>query len=283
MVKAVSRWHRGLRAALCRLRTVSANSRTALRAPSSGTANLTIAATSVLGAGTMPCGCGQHRKRCTRPLNPAHAPTPCCPSHGRKRFGNEPTHCTEIAKATSCTCTARATTPRAPIDNDFESHGRGHFDSHGHKLCMYSASDHCVRSVATTSSSGPASPATPASAPSAPPPSAAATSSVSDAIWHAVFHFPHPLTATADRASGPSAAAHSRSADMVISRPVIAAAHTGTSHVFPASGPAAIGAVHRSNSTVDTMSLSATGSKNAPNADDSFCARAREAQEARER
>lgn len=71
--------------------------------------------------------------------------------------------------------------------------------------------------------------------------------------------------------SGPIVAAHSRSADIVSSRPLISSVHAGSSHVFPESGPIARGAVHSSTSTVATMSLSATGSRNAPNAECKFC------------
>jgi hypothetical protein len=46
---------------------------------------------------------------------------------------------------------------------------------------------------------------------------------------------------------------------------------TGITHALPARGPAANGCVHSSTSTAATISLSATGSKNAPNADEAFC------------
>jgi hypothetical protein len=46
---------------------------------------------------------------------------------------------------------------------------------------------------------------------------------------------------------------------------------TGTIHVLPAKGPAAIGCVLSSTSTAATINLSATGSKKAPKADDAFC------------
>jgi hypothetical protein len=46
---------------------------------------------------------------------------------------------------------------------------------------------------------------------------------------------------------------------------------TGITHALPARGPAASGCVLSSTSTVATISLSATGSRNAPNADEAFC------------
>lgn len=45
--------------------------------------------------------------------------------------------------------------------------------------------------------------------------------------WQAVFHLPHALTATAFLASEPSVAAHSLSADIVISRPMMTAYSQG--------------------------------------------------------
>src|SRR6478735_11690370 len=68
-----------------------------------------------------------------------------------------------------------------------------------------------------------------------------------------------PTEATATFARWPSSAIHSRSADTAISRPTITAAHS---------------AIHlvgwlctTRNNAVATISLSATGSKNAPNAE----------------
>jgi len=47
--------------------------------------------------------------------------------------------------------------------------------------------------------------------------------------------------------------------------------HTGSSQSTPASGPEGMGCVLSSTSSVDTMSLSATGSKKAPNCEVEFC------------
>jgi hypothetical protein len=47
--------------------------------------------------------------------------------------------------------------------------------------------------------------------------------------------------------------------------------HTGRRMTSPASGPAAKGRVHMRMSTAATMSLSATGSRKAPKAEDAFC------------
>lgn len=49
-----------------------------------------------------------------------------------------------------------------------------------------------------------------------------ASNAVREAICVAVFHLPSQLTATAEWASGPREAAHSRRADIAISRPMIA-------------------------------------------------------------
>lgn len=46
---------------------------------------------------------------------------------------------------------------------------------------------------------------------------------------------------------------------------------TGMTHALPANGPAASGCVLSSTSTVATISLSATGSRKAPKADEAFC------------
>jgi hypothetical protein len=51
-------------------------------------------------------------------------------------------------------------------------------------------------------------------------------------------------------------------------------AKEGTSHGLPAKGPAASGFVLSSTRVAVTMSLSATGSRNAPKADDAFCGQA---------
>lgn len=49
----------------------------------------------------------------------------------------------------------------------------------------------------------------------------------------AVFHFPQALTATALLAAGPSVAAHSLSADIVISRPMMTAAGDSNQKLDP--------------------------------------------------
>lgn len=46
---------------------------------------------------------------------------------------------------------------------------------------------------------------------------------------------------------------------------------TGKIHVFPASDPTGTGSVLRRMRVVATMSLSATGSKKAPKAEEAFC------------
>ena len=81
-------------------------------------------------------------------------------------------------------------------------------------------------------------------------------------ICSAVFHLPRLDTFTALCASPPEAAAHSRSEDIVISRAMISA--TGTVIQTTVSGGG--GWVARSTNAVDTMTLSATGSRNAPKA-----------------
>lgn len=111
----------------------------------------------------------------------------------------------------------------------------------------------------------------------------------------AVFHLPHEVTATALYASPPSDAANSRKADMAISLPMITAskhhlistAHyrtaailmqlnskaclrelmTGRSQSLPTRGPEARGRELMRIRTAATMSLSATGSRNAPKLD----------------
>ena len=67
-------------------------------------------------------------------------------------------------------------------------------------------------------------------------------------------------------------AAHSLSADIVISLPIIAREQEGTSQVFRWRGErgAMRGSVERRMRVAETISLSATGSKKAPNAEESF-------------
>lgn len=62
---------------------------------------------------------------------------------------------------------------------------------------------------------------------------------------------------------------------MVISLAIIMHAIVGNIHVFPAKMPAGIGTVPMRIKIVATMSLSATGSRNAPNGVEQFQARAR--------
>mmetsp|Transcript_18341 Transcript_18341/g.59715 ORF Transcript_18341/g.59715 Transcript_18341/m.59715 type:complete len:206 (+) Transcript_18341:60-677(+) len=134
----------------------------------------------------------------------------------------------------------------------------------------YTPSDQSARTEATTSRAGPSQSDVCATMPL--PPSRNVSRRVMEAICVAVFHFPSELTATALCASPPAAAAHSRSALMVISRPMMAVVASGSSHCAPA---ALGGVVHRRMSAAATMSLSATGSRKAPNADDAFRTRAR--------
>eukprot|EP00882_Tetradesmus_deserticola_P025763 GHRQ01028326.1.p1 GENE.GHRQ01028326.1~~GHRQ01028326.1.p1 ORF type:complete len:112 (-),score=11.25 GHRQ01028326.1:256-591(-) len=81
------------------------------------------------------------------------------------------------------------------------------------------ASECAVRYAAMPSSGGPAAAAATASWLLAP--SRVNNRHVSAAICVAVFHLPQALTATAALAAGPMVAAHSRSADIVISRPMM--------------------------------------------------------------
>ena len=105
--------------------------------------------------------------------------------------------------------------------------------------------------------------------------------------WEVVFSLPRLLTATALCAASPKLAAHSRRADMAISRPMMAAysisqtplennsqLHAvgaiipedmeGMIQELPAKWPALIGLVHRRIRMLATISLSATGSRKAP-------------------
>lgn len=92
------------------------------------------------------------------------------------------------------------------------------------------------------------------------------------AICAAVFHLPIEDTATAPLACGPRVAAHSLSADMVISLPMIAREAEGRSQVLLSRGErgAMRGWVDSKMRTAATMSLSATGSRKAPKAEESF-------------
>ena len=69
-----------------------------------------------------------------------------------------------------------------------------------------------------------------------------------------------PMLATSTLARWPSSAIHSRSADTAISRPMITAAHSAIH------GVGCLCTI--SNSATATISLSATGSRKAPNAED---------------
>src|SRR6476469_1335717 len=68
-----------------------------------------------------------------------------------------------------------------------------------------------------------------------------------------------PTVATATRARWPSSAIHSRNAETAISRPTITAAHSA---IHAVGWPCTI-----RNNAVATINLSATGSRNAPNAE----------------
>ena len=74
-------------------------------------------------------------------------------------------------------------------------------------------------------------------------------------IWQAVLNLPSMLTATL--LAAPTWAIHSRSAEMAISRPMIIAA------TQPPVRPSCTSTI----SAAATISLSATGSRNAPNAE----------------
>ncbi len=93
----------------------------------------------------------------------------------------------------------------------------------------------------------------------------APNSNTNETICELVLYLPNLFTAAAACASGPSAAAHSRSALIVISREMITQAIAGNNHAFPAKYPAGTGTVPIKMRMVATMSLSATGSRNAPN------------------
>merc|ERR1719240_1348523 len=80
-------------------------------------------------------------------------------------------------------------------------------------------------------------------------------------IWKAVFHLPKEFTFTALWAASEDAAAHSRRADMVISRLIMMA--TGRAMACTVIGRG--GDVASRTRAVATITLSATGSRKAPN------------------
>ena len=93
-------------------------------------------------------------------------------------------------------------------------------------------------------------------------PSRTSNNTVNATICVAVLYLPRLFTLTAACASPPFAAHHSRNALMVISRPIITIDGSAT-----AQGATPAGArVHNKHNDAATINLSATGSKNAPNA-----------------
>ncbi len=82
-------------------------------------------------------------------------------------------------------------------------------------------------------------------------------------IWKVVFHLPIRLTATT--VTFPILAIHSRRAVMAISRPMMVIAGMAIIQVCPLKIPELQKCSTMRTSAVVTVSLSATGSRNAPN------------------
>lgn len=142
---------------------------------------------------------------------------------------------------------------------------KSHHTKNLHSPAKYPSTLCTVRNVATPSSAIPASvhvasyPRSTIHAVFAP------NNSTRLAICELVLYLPNVFTAAAAWASGPSAAAHSLKALIVISLAIITHATVGNNHVLPANHPAGTGTVPMRIRIVATINLSATGSKKAPN------------------